>query len=255
MRPIERGLYLPRERVLAVADLHLGYEFELYHDGGLRIPSQAGPMSKRLHAIIEETNPREIVVVGDYKHNIPYVGEWEYEEAEGFARDLGVVVTVIRGNHDVGLDSILHAENARFGGIRGEIRGRVGFFHGHTWPRAELLTCRYLVMGHSHPCIAIRDSLGVQSRLASFIEARPVWDVFLKRYPSELEDYNRKLKFIILPCFNKVFGGTAFNLETPLGPVARHCLNIPGSRAILEDGTIIGKIRDLKDYSRGKEDR
>jgi putative SbcD/Mre11-related phosphoesterase len=245
MRPAERGLFFPRDRILAVSDLHLGYEFELFHDGGMRIPSQTGPIKERLLALIEQLNPREIIVVGDFKHNIPYVGEWEYEELERFAMDLGVDMTIIKGNHDVGLTSIVHSPNVKFGSVRGEVRGNVGFFHGHTWPSGELFECRYLVIGHSHPAVVLKDSLGVQSRLACFIQARPIWPKVLERFPSNLEEYNRRLGVIILPCFNKLFGGTGFNVETPLGPLAKNCLNIPNSTAILEDGTLVGKIKDL----------
>ncbi len=243
---------MEEEEILAIADLHLGYEFELFHDGGLRIPSQAGPMRERLLALIEQLRPRELIVVGDYKHNIPFVGEWEYEEVEQFARDLKIPITIIKGNHDVGLTSIVHAENVTFGRVRGERRGDVGFFHGHTWPGSDLLTCRYLVMGHTHPAIVLRDSLGVQTRLACFAESQPNWKRFLDRYPSEVDDYNKKLKVIILPCFNRLFGGTGLNLETPLGPVARSCLRIRDSTVILEDGTIIGKVKDLPDYGEKK---
>jgi putative SbcD/Mre11-related phosphoesterase len=248
MRPVERGLLLEEEKILAIADLHLGYEFELFHDAGLRIPPQAGPMKDRLGSLIDELQPRELIIVGDYKHNIPFVGEWEYEELEQFARDIGMPITIIKGNHDVGLESIVHAQNVAFGRVRGERRGSVGFFHGHTWPGPELLNCRYLVMGHTHPAILLRDSLGVQTRLACFVESRLEWKAFLERYPSEVPEYNRGLKVIILPSFNRLFGGTGLNVETPLGPLARSCLKIPDSTVILEDGTIIGKIRDLPDY-------
>lgn len=244
MRPVERGLFLTRDRILAVADLHLGYEFELFRNG-LKIPSQTGKMKERLLNLIDQVRPKELIIVGDFKHNIPYVGEWEYEELERFARDLPVKVNIIKGNHDVGIESIMHAENVVFGKVRGEIRGQVGFFHGHTWPRKELLNCKYLVMGHSHPVLVLKDSLGVQTRLPCFIESRPVWTKLIERYPSKLDEYNRKLKVIILPSFNKLFGGTGFNVETPLGPMAKNCLNIPDSTIILEDGTIIGKIKDI----------
>jgi putative SbcD/Mre11-related phosphoesterase len=245
MQPAERGLFFPRGRILAVSDLHLGYEFELFHNGGMRIPSQTGPIKERLLKLIDQLNPREIIVVGDYKHNIPYVGEWEYEELERFARELSVDVTIIKGNHDAGLTSIVHADNVKFGNVRGEVRGKVGFFHGHTWPGVELFKCRYLVIGHSHPAVVLKDSLGVQNRLSCFVQSRPIWPKVLERFPSDLEEYNKRLGVVILPCFNRLFGGIGFNVETPLGPLAKNCLNIPNSTVILEDGTLIGKIRDL----------
>lgn len=244
MRPTERGVFLERERVLAVADLHLGYEFELLRSG-LRIPSQTQKMKERLLAMIGEVQPEELIVVGDFKHNIPYVGDWEYEELERFARDLEVKVTIIKGNHDVGLASILQARNVSFGRMRGEVRGRVGFIHGHTWPDRELLKCRYLVMGHSHPALVLKDSLGVETRLSCFVESKPIWKEMLGRYPGGLEEYNQRLKVIVLPSFNKLLGGTGFNVETPLGPIARSCLDLPNSTIILEDGTIVGKIKHL----------
>jgi putative SbcD/Mre11-related phosphoesterase len=244
MRPVERGVFLPRARVLAVADLHLGYEFELFRSG-LRIPSQTERMKGRLTTLIEQVGPKELIVAGDFKHNIPYVGDWEYEELERFARDLALPITVIRGNHDVGLTDIVHAENVAFGRVRGETRGKVGFFHGHTWPSKSLLNCRYLVMGHSHPALVLKDSLGVQTRLSCFVESNPIWPELLRRYPSDVDEYNKRLKVIILPSFNQLLGGTGFNVETPLGPLAKNCLDIPNSRILLEDGTIIGKIKDL----------
>jgi len=251
MRPTERGVFLARERVLAVADLHLGYEFELLRSG-LRIPSQTQKMKERLLAIIREVRPRELIVVGDFKHNIPYVGDWEYEELERFARDLEVKVTIIKGNHDVGLSSILHAQNVSFGRIRGEMRGGVGFFHGHTWPGGELLKCKYLVMGHSHPALVLKDSLGVETRLSCFVESRPIWKKMVDRYPGGLKEHNERLKVIVLPSFNKLLGGTGFNVETPLGPMAKSCLDLPNSTVILEDGTIIGKIKDLGPQARDR---
>ncbi len=244
MRPIERGVFLERQGVLAVADLHLGYEFELLRSG-LRIPSQTQKIKARLLAMIREVEPKELIVAGDFKHNIPYVGAWEYEELERFVRDLGVKVTVIKGNHDVGLSSILHGSNVSFGNTRGEVRGNVGFFHGHTWPNTELLKCRYVVMGHSHPALVLKDSLGLETRLSCFVESRLVWKKVLDRYPGELPDYNEKLRIIVLPSFNKLLGGTGFNVETPLGPLARTCLDLPNATIILEDGTIIGKIKHI----------
>ncbi len=241
---MNKGLFLSRQGILAVADLHLGYEFDLLQSG-LRIPSQTGEMKGRLLGLIDELGPEELIILGDLKHNIPYVGDWEFEELERFARDIPVRTTVIKGNHDVGLEAIIHADKVTFGRVRGEIRGKVGFFHGHTWPRAELLECRYLVMGHTHPAIVLRDSLGVETRLPCFIESPVIWPRLIERYPSKMDSYNEDLKVIILPSFNRLLGGTGFNVDTPLGPMAKNCLDIPGSTVILEDGTILGTIADV----------
>jgi metallophosphoesterase superfamily enzyme len=100
-------------------------------------------------------------------------------------------------------------------------------------------------MGHSHPALVLKDSLGVQTRLSCFVESNPIWPELLRRYPSDVDEYNKRLKVIILPSFNQLLGGTGFNVETPLGPLAKNCLDIPNSRILLEDGTIIGKIKDL----------
>ncbi len=245
MRPLERGVFLPDQRVLAVADLHLGYEHELLQSG-VRIPSQTGKIKERLQGLLRQARPKELIVAGDFKHNIPYVGEWEYEELERFVRDLPVRVTIIRGNHDAGLSSIVHADNVSFGKTRGEVRGNVGFFHGHTWPSADLLQCRYIVMGHSHPAIVLRDSLAVETRLSCFVESRMLWDELIRRYPSDLPRFNRRLRIITMPSFNRLLGGTGFNIEAPLGPLARNCLDIANSTAILEDGTIMGRIKELR---------
>ncbi len=252
MRPVNRGLFLSGEDVLVVADLHLGYEFELLQNG-LRIPSQTGEMRKRLLSLSERLDPRELIILGDFKHNIPYVGDWEFEELEQFARAMPVETTIIKGNHDGGLESIIHADKVSFGKTRGEVRGGVGFFHGHTWPERDLLDCKYLVMGHSHPAIVLKDALGVEKRLPCFIESNPIWEKLEERYPSRMGEYNRDLKVIVLPSFNKLLGGTGFNVDKPLGPMASNCLDIPGSTVILIDGTILGKIEDLGHPRQGED--
>ncbi len=254
MRIVERGLLLEKERILIVADLHIGYEFEL-SQAGMKIPSQTPSMKSRLVRMINEVEPKELIFLGDFKHNIPYVGNWEYEELEKFVRDLPVQVTMIRGNHDVDLQSILHSENVRFGNPRGEIRGSVGLFHGHVWPRKELFKCRYLVMGHSHPAILIRESLGLETRLSCFVKARPLWSKLAERYPGDLGSYNKDLKVIILPSFNKLLGGTALNVEEPLGPMARRCLDLPNSEIILEDGTILGTLSHIKEAEQPQDEQ
>ena len=246
MRLVERGLLLEEQKVLVVADLHIGYEFEL-SEAGVKIPSQTGGMKSRLIKMIREVKPEELIILGDFKHNIPYVGTWEYEELERFVRDLPVRVTMIRGNHDVDLQSILHSENVRFGDPRGEIRGSVGLFHGHVWPKRELFKCKYLVMGHTHPAVLLKESLGLETRLSCFVQSRPIWSKLIERYPGELGSYNPELKVIILPSFNKLLGGTALNVEEPLGPLARRCLDIPNSEIILEDGTILGTLRHIRE--------
>jgi hypothetical protein len=150
MRPVERGVFLPRARVLAVADLHLGYEFELFRSG-LRIPSQTERMKGRLTTLIEQVGPKELIVAGDFKHNIPYVGDWEYEELERFARDLALPITVIRGTMTWGSPTLCTPRTLPSGGFAAKPGGRWGSSTATPGPARTFSTAGTLSWGTATP--------------------------------------------------------------------------------------------------------
>src|SRR5881397_997500 len=67
------------ERVLVVADLHLGWEVSLSHQG-IHVPSQVPRLLEKLRKIISDTHPRRLILLGDVKHAVAKVEleEWKY---------------------------------------------------------------------------------------------------------------------------------------------------------------------------------
>ncbi|MXV63692.1 phosphoesterase [Natronorubrum sp. JWXQ-INN-674] len=101
------------ERALLVADYHAGYEAGLRYERGVDVPSHAPERRDRLGSLLERTDPDRLVVCGDLMHSIGDPGGAERGELEvlfeGFPPSLDV--TVVKGNHDGGIETWLGADD------------------------------------------------------------------------------------------------------------------------------------------------
>ncbi len=117
-------------------------------------------------------------------------------------------------------------------------------------------------MGHNHPAIRFKDSLGIHHVEKVWIRTK--WDrnriqsFFTKKEVSsnELEvDSNHESKrkignpeIIIFPAFHPLIKGTAFNdLQSKfLGPLfTKKCIEFDDATAHLTDGTNLGLLKNL----------
>src|SRR3954449_13283731 len=103
-----RALWLERERVLAVADLHLGYAWAHRANGQLMPISAANDTLPRLLELQRDYGPTEIIVVGDIVHR-PVPAEALCEELQELISEFGgkVRLSFITGNHDRHLEKML----------------------------------------------------------------------------------------------------------------------------------------------------
>ena len=185
----------PKEgRALVIADYHAGYEVGLRYERGVDVPSQASTRRERLRSLLARTGVDHLVVLGDLMHAIGDPGGAERGELEvlfeSFPR--GVVVTLVRGNHDgaiegwlgggdsfdppnVGttpdepttpsaagdvLEGTIGGTTVRITGGDGIRLGDVGCLHGHTWPARSVLEADVVCLGHDHPCVRLEDEVG-----------------------------------------------------------------------------------------------
>ena len=95
----ERALWWTAQRVLFVADLHLG-KAATYRALGQPVPGgTTGENLQRLDALIAQQAPQHLVFLGDFMHAatsrsvLPAVEVWR-------ARHAALVMTLVRGNHD-----------------------------------------------------------------------------------------------------------------------------------------------------------
>lgn len=240
----ERALWLPEPRAIVVGDLHVGLESDL-RLAGVTIPSQTARMRTRLSALIERTGTQRIIVIGDLKHRIPYSTRQEVQELPGFFAGLGVRVDLVPGNHDVDLAGLIDlAEVHPPEGIR---LGEVGLLHGHTWPADEVMRARVIVTCHNHPAIMLVDELGHRHKEACWVRTK-FTSTAHEKYPHLPEGAD----FIVMPAFNELTGGTAFNApegERLLGPLLNNqMVDVDGARVWTVDGVELGTIASLRRY-------
>jgi putative SbcD/Mre11-related phosphoesterase len=263
-------------RLIAIADLHIGWEMSLSSEG-IHVPTQTPKLLKRLTELLSEHNPDEILVLGDVKHTVAAAEKTEWRDVPDFFTELKKHVqriSIIRGNHDGNLEPLL-PDGIRILPATGEAFGDVGFFHGHRWPSPDLLRCRTLVMGHVHPVVVFRDPAGFRVTRQVWVKARcdagKLSEALLKKQGIKVEENPAKTfhghygikprtqQLLIMPSFNDYLGGRPLNerraLETPrpktmTGPVLRsEAVDMKTAEAYLLDGTLLGTVKQLTGLS------
>ena len=222
----EKALFLRDESLLAVADLHLGYEGVLQQQG-IAIPRrQKSVMLNCLEAVIGRYSPDVLLVNGDFKHNFSrnLDEEWlEVKEVLRFLKDR-VKLVVVRGNHDNYLATILHELDVE---LRKSYHvGGYVFEHGH-W---DLKTKRKVVIGHEHPALKLRDEVGAVVSLPAFIVAEEV---------------------VVMPAFSPLALGVDVSSYPFLSPILNsrdistaRVYGVDEKEGVLEFGTMAG-LKDI----------
>ncbi len=267
-----------KERVLVIADLHLGWEVTLARQG-IHVPSQVPRLMEKLRKIIEDTRPQQLVLLGDVKHAVAKVEleEWKYvpEFFEGLVEIIQNVV-VVPGNHDGNLEPLTPpvVKIHRSPGIA--LWDTVGLFHGHAWPSPSLLGCKYLIMGHLHPVVVFRDPLGFRITRQVWVRAKSNGQKLAEgvlKYQDVKYEGDPVAKFnkeygvgvvdadcVIMPSFNDYLGGQPINRSHQegwsqlyheyMGPVLRSgAIDFENGEAYLFDGTFLGKVQDLRELA------
>lgn len=261
------------QRVLIVADLHIGWEVALTQEG-VYIPSQTPKILDRLQKIVKKVKPTRLIFLGDVKHTVAKVELQEWRDIPDLFETLERSVPniqVVPGNHDGNLEPLL-PETVTLLPATGVKIGDIGLFHGHAWPAPELLGCRTLVMGHIHPTVAFRDHFGYRitaqvwvkaqcnkTRLAESVlkalkikEAKKPTETLKTRFKVTL----KTSKLLILPCFNEFLGGRPVNrtgigkggrYREFVGPILRsRGVHSDEAEIYLLDRTFLGSVAQLK---------
>ncbi|MEM0225675.1 MAG: metallophosphoesterase [Thermofilaceae archaeon] len=166
------SLYLEDIDMLVVADLHLGYEQALEESGVFIPPVQFKFIASFILEALRETGSRRLLMLGDVKHEFGSAlkQEWgETIELLSRLKEKGVEVSVVRGNHDNFLIPMLKRLEVPLYDPHLRL-GRYLFMHGHKEPPLDAWGgVEYVVIGHEHPAVLLRDELGVSMKLKSFL--------------------------------------------------------------------------------------
>ena len=263
------------ERILVVADLHLGWEALLIQKG-VHIPSQTPRILDKILRLIKKCKPTRLIFLGDVKDAIAKVAMEEWRDIPDFFETINKKVPdiqIVLGNHDGTLEPLL-PETVKILPSTGVVFGNVGLFHGHAWPAPELLGCRSLITSHIHPMVAFRDPMGFRMTRQVWVKApcdgERLAKSFLKHSgakvtsnPSTLlrEQFNVRLRvsqLFIMPAFNEFLGGRPINERRRgkdaksrpfIGPVLRSgSVDIDNAETYLLDGTFLGTISQLRKF-------
>lgn len=159
--------FFPDEGVLAVADLHVGYEAAARQAGAGVPRHELDVLVPLLDALMDTHRPDVVVLNGDVKHAFTRRVLEEAEAVRAVWRRLAdrARVVVVEGNHDALLGKMLKDADV----VRAHRAGNVVFAHGHTAEGVERRAGDLLVVGHEHPALALRDEVGVTVRAPAFL--------------------------------------------------------------------------------------
>ncbi|MCL7418319.1 MAG: metallophosphoesterase [Halalkalicoccus sp.] len=240
---------LDSERAVVLADFHAGIEGALRYENGVEVASRAEKRRDRVQQLLGETHADRLVILGDFMHSIGGPGGAERGEIEVFLESLTVPVTIVKGNHDGDIESIV--ENARSPRTPGAIPevtvtpgsgcqlGDVGFCHGHSWPAPEVLGARVVCVGHEHPQVRLTDEVGGTRTERVWLRGALSREPFADRIEAWTDT-----DLIVFPAFNELMGGTWVNVGGDfLCPFLPDGLD--GGEAYLLDGTRLGPYREI----------
>lgn len=241
LQPVYGIPALKADTNLIVGDLHIGVESHL-RSKGFHLISHT---SKMYDSLIEaaEDDVNRLIVIGDVKDSVPGSTKQEYAEIPDFFERLFErfdIIDVVRGNHDTQIEEFLPSR-VKIRPASGLKIGDTGFIHGHTWPSAEVMDCKTLVLAHNHPAVMFCDGVGRRT-------TEPCWfrgsfnATSDERYPVIPE------RFLVIPAFNRMLGGSPVNVigEDLLGPVLNSgLLDLDNAHLYLLDGIDLGKRSDL----------
>lgn len=160
---ISKCVFFPKEEILAVGDLHLGYE-NMLKQQGIQFPfNQLEQTKKEIEEIIKKIGKnkvKKIVLLGDIKHYFSF-DKGEFFEVRDFLNFLEKFVKrkdiiLIKGNHD-------KVEDKRYKYQNFYVENEICFTHGNfLFPEILDKKIKIIVMGHVHPAVYLKDKSNVK---------------------------------------------------------------------------------------------
>ncbi len=215
--------YSRRHKTLILADVHIGFEEEVSLKGGYVPRFQLRNTLRMMEEAFGEVSAEAVVFAGDVKHIFSTLGRLERLELVELLtyvkKHVGRVV-VVRGNHDNFLPRV--RRYVEFEIVDSYPMPPYLVVHGHKPLGEEQLSQQweYLVMGHEHPSIALRDPLGVVGKFSCFLVG-------------SMPSLGRRV--VVLPAVGVYQTGSRVTLsrDTYLSPVIRELVDVEAMRPIV----------------------
>lgn len=157
---LNKSIFFPKKGILAIGDLHIGYE-RMLKTSGFEFPiNQIKETKKELEKIFEEIRSKKfklkkIVLLGDMKHFFIFDKGEKYDVYDlisFLSEKIGEKnLVIIKGNH----------EKFSLTKLKGRdyfITGEIAFTHGDKlFPEILNKKIKTIVLGHLHPAVIIHD--------------------------------------------------------------------------------------------------
>jgi len=222
---------------LIIGDTHFGIEFRL-KEKGIHYEGASEQILEKIISLVKKTKAKKLIMIGDVKECITHVDKI----TENVFKKLQtkVPITIVRGNHDGGIekicDDVKPSEGFFYEGL--------GLMHGNAWPSEELVFADYLVSAHQHPQIELKDKLGK-------IHVEPAWFVLppnKTKIKNFYKKFNKKIQLILLPAFNTLVGKSLkLNAEKHIGPLLYNRLfKLNDALVYRLNGICLGKLKNIE---------
>lgn len=197
---IDKSLFFPESEILAIGDLHIGYDYMIRQSGVLIPERQVKDIISDLKKIFQKIKTKnsgnkinKIVFLGDIKHAFSYEPEEKqsFLEVMKFLKEIVLEkdIIFIRGNHDT--------MDFTYGNmVDYYIEAGIAFIHGHQL-FSEVFDKRVgcIVSGHLHPSVILSEKPGIKK----------------ESYKCFLEGKYKGKTFIVMPSFVDFYEGSPVN--------------------------------------------
>lgn len=158
---IDLALFLKKEKVLVISDLHLGFEDSLRKQGFLVPWFQFKEIKEKLEKILASIlKPNKIIINGDLKHEFGSIPKQEWDEVLAlidFLQEKCRKVILIKGNHDTILGPLAEKRALKVEKVGVKI-GKVFITHGHKIPETKKFKeSKIVIIGHEHAAISLTE--------------------------------------------------------------------------------------------------
>jgi len=219
------ALFLKKEQTLVIGDLHFGFEEALNKQGVLIPRLQVKEAERRLKQLLEEIQPKKVILVGDVKHEFGTISNQEWNN---ILRIFDLIIKqaeliIIKGNHDTIIKPITE-RRTNIKVMDEYFLGEIQFLHG------DIITKemgKIIIIGHEHPAVSFRE--------------RPT-----ERFKCFLKGKYKNSILIVMPSFNFVSEGTDITKQKVLSPFLKKADLESFEVWISEDKTYyFGKLKEL----------
>lgn len=191
---LSKTIFFPKKGILAIGDLHLGYDSMIKEQGTNLLFDQLEETKKELEIILKKIKAlytlKKIILLGDLKHHFKFQKQ-EVSDLNNFLKFLEKYlpkenIILIKGNHDTFTLNTYTLKDFH-------IEENIAFTHGEK-DFLELYDkkIKTIVTSHIHPAVLIRDKV----------------DIKKEKYKCFLVGKYKRKEFIVLPSFFSIIEGT-----------------------------------------------